>query len=148
MGGLHWTVTSEIAGSIPVRGAIKKGNIMQEKMLKEKDYMEMLYVDLVSFLINHLLKNAENKKELSQMFLNAWETRNKKTIETKLTGKIKGLELECEEEKLTEFRDSVRDSMTVLMSTHELIFDSIRDDIMKTLKTGIIDVYAHEEQKK
>jgi len=105
-------------------------------MNKEQNYKDALYNDLTYFLMNALLAEASNKKEMIGHILDTWATRNAKLIKYAFDEQAKKFTEEAEE------IDVGVDEITILLSTRQLIFDAVRKDLVKDLKTKIIESFG------
>ena len=110
------------------------------KMIKsrEEHYKSIIYDDLVYYLMLALLVENPNKKEVSGHILDAWETRNKKMVKESLAQQAK---------KFAEMKDKNdkklvgEDEAAILLSPQEYVFDSVRKDILNSLKKVLNDCF-------
>jgi len=99
---------------------------------KEEQYKTTMYIDLISFLMSMLLLNESNdKNEVVKKILRAWVIRNKKMVRYSLRKELDSII--SKDIKLVERQDEI----SILLSTQELIFNSIRNDLIDTLTKGI-----------
>jgi len=107
-------------------------------MNKEQNYKDALYNDLTYFLMNALLAEASNKKEMIGHILDTWATRNAKLIKYAFDEQAKKFAEAAEESD----NDVGIDEITILLSTRQLVFDSVRKDLVKDLKTKVIESFG------
>ncbi len=104
-------------------------------MLKDEQYKRAMYGDLIFCLMNLILKNKKNKKELAQKIFNTWKKRNEKLTHKNLQSQTKRLI------SLSKEFSEREDEISIIVSTHELVFNSIREEIMEHLKFVVVDSY-------
>lgn len=105
-------------------------------MNEEEKYRLTLYIDLTYFLMKELLNENPEKEKMVGHILDTWETRNNKLIKHTFDEQAKQI---AEENKNVSV-----DEVSILLSTQGLVFNSIRKDLVKVLKKGIIESFNLE----
>jgi len=107
---------------------------------KEEPYKTAMYIDLVHFLMEALLENESNKQESSKYILNSWSSRNKEIVKKSLESQAT-LILSKNKNLLNQ-----KDEISILLSVQELIFNSVREDLLKVLTKGVSESFETSSQ--
>ena len=105
---------------------------------REKHFKNLIYNDLVYFLMASLIGTRPHKKEVAGHILDTWATRNKKMVKESLdqqAKKFSKLIPETEVEHLSE------DVAIILLSPQKYVFESIRKDLVESLKKDLNECF-------
>lgn len=109
--------------------------------VKEEQFRMTLCVDLVCFLLRALLVTKPNKAELAKKIIKNWETSNKQLVKKSL--ETQASKIVSKDQSLINQKDEV----SILLSAHELVFDSIRNDFVKEMTEGVVDIFNYEQKE-
>jgi len=108
---------------------------------KEEEYKMILYTDLVCFLLDGLLIDKPNKKELAEKVLQNWISRNEKYIIESFESQVTSI-ISKDKTLINQ-----KDEISILLSVHNLVFNSIRKDFIEELTKEISKRFEFYEKK-
>lgn len=101
---------------------------------REENYKEIIYDDLVYFLMTVLLSGISNKKEKTTVILKEWEKRNRKMVNESLAHQAKKFsEITNKEDK----KIIGEDEAAIMLSPQGYIIELIRSDLVNKLEQDI-----------
>lgn len=107
---------------------------------KEDQYKTTMFIDLIYFLMAALLVDNTNKKELMKDIIESWAVRNEKLVKKSLEEQAKFII--SKDERLFNKKDEIG----IILSAQELVFNSIRKDLVDILIKGISENFEMYEQ--